>query len=216
MESLLWRLADRFAPAESSYPHVVRPEWFDHAGDLVVANGPVSWETPWYTEGGFRHSIPAGKHPVYVGTYADIRDSSRPDASRYFASLIVIPLAEPAQVVDATWDVEGYDDIHLIEDYAILWGEEAMRASLPFDDGSVPHFFPAVRDAILGKGPYYRRDNWADIVLDAKTGANAFVFPVSAGNVSGYEIVEGEYDEDDIDEDDDRTLLCLVLTACYW
>ena len=70
-----------------------------------------------------------------------------------------------------------------------------MRASLPFSDGNTPHFFPVARDAILAKGPYYRQDNWADVVLDQQTGANAFVFPVSAENVTGCEIVEGEYNE---------------------
>jgi hypothetical protein len=42
--------------------------------------------------------------------------------------VIVIPLAEPARIEAAKWDVDGYGDVHLIEDYAVLWGEEARSA----------------------------------------------------------------------------------------
>src|SRR3954464_3094581 len=70
VEELLWRLVDKYAPAPPAYSMLVRPTWFDHAGDLVVVDGPIAWETPWLTEGGFSHQLPAGTHPVYAGTCA--------------------------------------------------------------------------------------------------------------------------------------------------
>jgi hypothetical protein len=202
VERLLWRLVDKYAPALPAHSGTVRPQWFDRAGDLVVGDGRVSWETPWCTEGGFTHGLPVGSHPVYVGTYAYTPDDWNPDAFRYATSMIVIPLAEPARIEAAKWDVDGYGDVHLIEDYAVLWGEEAMRATLPFGDDLVPHFVHGARDDIVAKGPHHRRANWVEAVLDRETGANAFVFPVGAENVTGYEIVDG-----------DENLLCLVLVT---
>ncbi|MCS7475359.1 hypothetical protein ACFFQW_31335 [Umezawaea endophytica] len=199
VERLLWRLADRFAPSERA-----KPTWFDHAGDLVVANGQVIWETPWETEGGFVHTLPPGAYPVHVGTSAHTPDDRDPDAFRYTTRMLVITLAEPERIVDADWDVEGYDDIHEVEDYAVLWGEEAMRSTLPHPD-KVPAFFHDVRERIETKGPFLRRDNWAEVVLDQETGVNALVFPIIAENLTGYEIV-----------DDEENLLCLVLTEVGW
>jgi hypothetical protein len=196
VQQLLWRLADKYTKRSST----IRPDCFDHAGDLVVADGRVIWETPWHTDGGFTHALPAGPNPIYVGGYADI-DSRHPDESRYFASMVVIPLAEPARIAAADWDVDGYHDVHLLEDFAVLWGEEAMRATLPFE-GDRPSFFPAVQDHILTKGPHYRRDNRVNVVLDAETGLNGLVFPVGSESLSGHEIV-----------DDEGGLLCLVLTT---
>lgn len=198
-EQLLWRLADRLAP----FPNA-KPDWFDHAGDLVVADGPVIWETPWVTEGGFTHRLPAGTYPVHVGTSACTPDDHDPDAFRYTTRMLVVPLADPDRIAQAEWDVECYDDVHMVEDYAVLWGEEAMRATLPHEDG-VPAFFPDVRDRIEAEGPHLRRDNWAEVVLDRDTGVNALVFPVTAENLNGYEIV-----------DDEENLLCLVLTEAGW
>jgi hypothetical protein len=197
VQKLLWRLADEYTKRSDT----VRPDWFDHAGDLVVADGRVTWETPWRTEAGFTHALPAGPHPVYVGSHTVIADHWEPDRFRYFASMVVIPLAEPARIAAAEWDHDGYDDIHLIEDYAVLWGDEAMRATLPFED-DVPSFFPDARDRILAKGPHHRPDNWVDVVLDPETGLNGIVLPVAAENLTGHEIV-----------DDDGTLLCLVLAT---
>jgi hypothetical protein len=197
VRQLLWRLAEKYTRRSST----VRPDWFDHAGDLVVADGRVIWETPWHTEGGFTHALPAGSHPVHVGAYAHIADRWNPDGFRYFASMVVIPLAEPARIAEADWEVHGYDDIHLIEDYAVLWGDDAQRTTYPYED-DVPSFFPAVRDRIMAKGPHYRRDNWANVVLDRETGLNGIVLPVEAECLSGYEIVDGE-----------GNLLCVVLTT---
>ncbi|MBW4717213.1 hypothetical protein [Saccharothrix obliqua] len=187
MEQLLWRLADRYAPA-SLVPHA-RPKRFDHAGDLVVGDGRVSWDTPGWTEGGFSHALPPGTHPVHVGAYTD--------EDRDLVSVVVIPLAEPARIAAARWNRHGYDDIHPVEDYAVLWGEDAMRATLPHEDG-LPSFFPGARDRIAAEGGR----GWPNVVLDRETGANALVFPVEAENVDGHEIT-----------DDDGNLLCLVLTA---
>ena len=199
VEKLLWRLADEYAPSPA-----LKPDWFDRAGDLVVTGGPVVWETPWHTEGGFQHPLPAGTYPVYVGTSTYTPDDRDPDAFRYTTRMVVIPLAGPERIAEADWEVEGYDDIHMVEDYAVLWGEEAMRATLPHEDG-VPAFFPDVRDGIEARGPHLRRDNWAEVVLDRDTGANAFVLPVTAENLTGYEIV-----------DEDENVLCLVLTEVGW
>jgi hypothetical protein len=196
LQQLLSRLADRFMGDEPT-----RPAWFDHAGDLVVAQGRVILETPWRTEAGFTHALPAGPHPVHVGSCAEVADRREPDGVRYSASMVVVPLAEPARIAEADWRVEGYDDIHELEDYAVLWGEEAMRATLPFED-DVPSFFPAVRDHILTKGPHERRDNWVDVVLDPGTGLNGIVVPVADRTLTGYEIV-----------DDAGDLLCLVLAT---
>ncbi|HWO64487.1 MAG TPA: hypothetical protein VNO31_31070, partial [Umezawaea sp.] len=66
-------------------------------------------------------------------------------------------------------------------------------------------FFPDVRDGIEARGPHLRRDNWAEVVLDRDTGANVFVLPVTAENLTGYEIV-----------DEDENVLCLVLTEVGW
>ena len=202
-EELLWRLTDRYAPAPPARSVATRPTWFDHAGDLVVLNGPITWETPWLTEGGFSHDLPAGSHPVHVGSVAHVPDGEDPGAPWVTVTLVVIPLAEPSRIAAANWDVPGYHDVHLIEDYAVLWGEEAMRASLPHDEDGTPAF---VRDApaeIRARGPRHRRDNWTNVVLDGEIGANAFVFPVhDAEYLTGYEIT------------DDGGLLCLVLAAC--
>ncbi|WP_433259873.1 hypothetical protein ACQPZF_21940 [Actinosynnema sp. CS-041913] len=196
MERLLWSLADRYAPA-SQVPHL-RPTWFDHAGDLVVADGRVIWETPWETEAGFSHALPAGAHPVFAGTRVYPQDSG---AVRHVVTMIVIPVAEPARIAAAKWGDPGYDDIHRIEDYAILWGGEARRAA-PQSDDDVPSFFPGARDRITAEGPHRRQDNWVEVVVDRETGVNAFVFPVEAELVDGFEIV-----------DEEENLLCLVLTA---
>ncbi|WP_112267461.1 hypothetical protein [Lentzea terrae] len=185
LEKLLWRLADRYTR--------VRPASFGHAGDLVVLDSPITWETPWRTEGGFNHHLPAGSHPVYVGTTPFIPDGEDPDASWHTVTVVVIPLAEPSAIAAADWNVPGYHDAHFIEDYAVLWGDEAMRASLPHEEDGTPAF---VRTA--------PGDSWTNVVLDRETGANAFVFPVGeAEYVTGHEIV-----------DDQRNLLCLVLVAC--
>jgi hypothetical protein len=200
VERLLWRLADRFAPSER-----MKPDWFDHAGDLVVAGGPVIWDTPWLTEAGFTHTLPPGAHPVYVGTSAHIPDDRDPDAFRYLARMLVIPLAEPARIAGADWeDVDCYDDIHEVEDYAVLWGAEATRAPFPQQDG-VPSFVLEARERIEAKGPFLRRDNWVEVVLDAATGVNALVFPIGTENLNGFEIV-----------DDEENLLCVVLTEVGW
>lgn len=200
VERLLWRLADKYAPAPPAGSGTVRPEWFDHAGDLVVVSGRVTWETPSHTEGGFTHGLPAGSHPVYVGTHADTPDAWNPDAFRYSVSMVVIPLAEPARIEAAKWGDDGYDDIHLIEDYAVLWADEHLYPAHHFDDDHVPDFLHRARDDIAAKGPHYRRAAWVEALLDRDTGANAFVFPVDSENVTGSEIV-----------DDDGNLLCLVL-----
>ncbi|MCS7475357.1 hypothetical protein ACFFQW_31345 [Umezawaea endophytica] len=204
VQRLLWRLADQYTPVERCGPYTVRPTWFDHVGNLEVAGGPVIWETPWRTDGGFMHELAAGSHPVHVGGYARTRDRWNPDSFRYTASMVVIMVAEPERIAEADWDVEGYDDIHHVEDYAVLWGEEAMRASLPLEDG-VPSFIPDVRERIEAKGPFLRRDNWVEAVLDDQAGLNAFVLPIATENLTGYEIV-----------DDEENVLCLVLVACDW
>ncbi|WP_330270490.1 hypothetical protein OG205_24910 [Lentzea sp. NBC_00516] len=203
VEELLWRLADKYAPAPPAYSKVVRPTWFDHSGDLVVVDGPITWETPWLTEGGFSHQLPSGTHPVYAGTCAFPPEDEDPEAFWHTVTMVVIPLAEPCRIEEANWDVAGYHDVHLIEDFAVLWGEEAMRRSLPHvDDAS--SFIRDARDGILAKGPRHRGDNWTNVVVDRETGANAFVFPVHDSEyVTGYEIV-----------DDEGELLCLVLAAC--
>ncbi|MEV0680253.1 hypothetical protein AB0I60_27430 [Actinosynnema sp. NPDC050436] len=195
VQRLLWDLADKYAPAaRASYR---RPERFDHAGGLVVAEGRVKWETPWCTEGGFSHALPAGSHPVYAGSFVGTPDDRDPDGIRHVVGMIVIPLVEPARIAAAKWDDDGYDDIHLIEGYAVLWGGEARRTALPFSDERST-FFAGVRERST-PGPV---GDWVEAVLDRETGANAFVFPVDAENVDGFEIV-----------DDGGTLLCLVLTA---
>lgn len=202
-EELLWRLTDKYAPAPPAYSVASRPTWFDHAGDLVVAHSPITWETPWRTEGGFNHDLPSGSHPVYVGTGPYTPDGEDPGMSWCTVTLVVIPVAEPSRIAAADWNVPGYHDVHLIEDYAVLWGEEAMRASLPHVDGS-PAFVRDARSDIRARGPKQRQDNWTNVVLDPETGANAFVFPVhDAEYLTGYEIV-----------DDEGDLLCLVLAAC--
>ena len=204
VERLLWRLADQYAPAEPTGPFMVRPSWFDHVGDLVVADGPVTWETPWRTDGGFEHDLAAGSHPVYVGGYALPGDRWDPDSFRYFASVVVVLVAEPARIEEADWDVDCYDDVHQIEDVAVLWGEEAGRASGQYEYG-VPSFMRDARDRIASRGPLGRRHNWVPAVLDDETGANGFVLPVETETVTGYEIV-----------DEDEEVLCLVLVACAW
>ncbi|MDX8141704.1 hypothetical protein SK854_06255 [Lentzea sp. BCCO 10_0061] len=204
MEELLWRLADNYAPARPAYSVATRPTWFDHAGDLVVLNSPITWETPWRTEGGFTHRLPVGSHPVHVGSTPFTPDGEDPDASWHTVSMVVIPLAEPSRIAAADWNVPGYDDSHFIEDYAVLWGEEAMRASLPHDADGTPAFVRDARDDIRARGPRQRQDNWTNVVLEQETGANAFVLPVhDADYVTGWEIV-----------DDQSNLLCLVLAAC--
>ncbi|MGX1565175.1 hypothetical protein [Streptomyces sp. NPDC055506] len=203
LEPLLWRLADKYAPAPPAYSVASRPTWFDHAGDLVVVNSPVTWETPWRTEGGFSHRIPAGSHPVYVGSCAYAPHGEDAEGLWLTVTMLVMPLAESSRIEAADWNVPGYHDVHLIEDYAVLWGEEAMRASLPHVDG-LPSFVRDARSDIRARGPRHRPDNWTKTVLDRETGANAFVFPVhDAEYVTGYEIV-----------DDHSNLLCLVLAAC--
>jgi hypothetical protein len=204
VEELLWRLTDKYAPARPAYSVATRPTWFDHAGDLVVLDGPITWETPWRTEGGFTHQLPAGSHPVHVGSGADTPEDEDPAASWHTVTMVVIPLAEASRIAAADWNVPGYHDVHLIEDYAVLWGDEAMRASLPHDDDGTPSFVRNARSDIRATGPRHRQDNWANVVLDRETGANAFVLPVHhAEYVTGYEIV-----------DDEGNLLCLVLAAC--
>lgn len=196
MRQLLWRLADRFVEGP-------QPTWFDHAGDLVVVAGRITWETPGATDGAFYHEIPAGTYPVYVGTNAYARDNWDPDSFRHDARAVVIPLAEPQRIAEADWDeVDGYGDVHLIEDYAVLSDGRAMRAARRGRGDNGPSFFEEACEAIETRGPRFRRDNWVDVVLDEETGANAFVFPVSGDNVDGFEIVDG-----------DENLLCLVLTT---
>jgi hypothetical protein len=204
VERLLWRLADRYTRVTPWGPSTARPTWFDHVGDLVVGNEPVVWETPWCTDGGFQHELPAGSHPVHVGGYPHNDDAWNPDAFRCSASVVVVLVAEPARIAEADWDVEGYDGVHRVEDHAVLWGETAMRATPSHVDG-VPTFVVDARDRIASRGAVARRDNWVEVVLDHGTGANAFVLPVARENVTGYEIV-----------DDDENVLCLVLVACDW
>ncbi|MBB5954337.1 hypothetical protein FHS29_000907 [Saccharothrix tamanrassetensis] len=199
VERLLWGLADKYAPA-ARVPHR-RPKWFDHAGDLVVTDGRVMWETPWVTEGGFTHAFPAGTYPVYAGTSVSNPDDRNRDGIRHVVSMIVIPLAEPARIAEAKWGDDGYDDIHLIEQYAILWARGAVHAALMAHD-DVPSFFPDARDRITAAGAHRRRGNWVEVVMDRETGVNAFVFLVDAENVGGFEIT-----------DEEGNLLCLVLTA---
>ncbi|WP_444947941.1 hypothetical protein [Micromonospora ureilytica] len=203
VEELLWRLVDKYAPAPPAYSMLVRPMWFDHAGDLIVVDGPITWATPWLTEGGFSHQLPAGTHPVYAGTCAFPPQDEDPEAFWHTVTMVVIPLTEPDRIERANWDVAGYHDVHLIEDFAVLWGEEAMRRSLPHVDDASSSVRDA-RDGILAKGPRHRKDNWTTVVVDRETGANALVFPVHDSEyVTGYEIV-----------DDEGELLCLVLAAC--
>ncbi|ACU37779.1 hypothetical protein Amir_3905 [Actinosynnema mirum DSM 43827] len=114
--------------------------------------------------------------------------------------LVVIPFAEPARIAEADWDVEGYGDVHHIEDHAVLREEEASLTAGRATD--LPALVARAREGIRARGPHLRRHNWAELILDAETGANAFVLPVAGDNVTGHEI---------LDEDD--TLLCLVLTT---
>ncbi|MBP2335744.1 hypothetical protein JOF41_001922 [Saccharothrix coeruleofusca] len=194
MRQLLWRLGDRFVDDP-------KPAWFDHAGDLVVVRGEVVWETPDVTDGAVYHELPAGTYPVYVGTNASPGDDWNPDTFRYDVRAVVIPLAEPGRIAEADWDVEDYGGgFQFVEDYAVLWDGQAMRA--PSLTGAASSFFEDARDAIAARGPHFRRDNWATVVLDEETGANAFVFPVSGESVNGYEIL-----------DEDENVLCLVLTT---
>ncbi|MCC9710768.1 hypothetical protein E4N62_39375 [Streptomyces sp. MNU76] len=85
----------------AAYSVAARPTWFDHAGELVVVDGPITWETPWHTEGGFSHRVPAGRHPVYVGCLAYPPDGEDPDALWLTVTMLVIPLAEPARIETA-------------------------------------------------------------------------------------------------------------------
>ncbi|UMP06935.1 hypothetical protein [Amycolatopsis sp. EV170708-02-1] len=166
-------------------------------------DSPVTWETPWRTEGGFTHRLPAGSHPVYVGWCTDAPLGEDSGALWPTVTLVVIPVADPSRIAEADWNVPRYHDVHFIEDYAVLWGEEAMRASLPHVDG-MPSFVRDACEDIRARGPRHRPVAWANVMLDRETGANAFVFPVhNAEYVTGYEIV-----------DDKGDLLCLVMAAC--
>ncbi len=193
VRALLHDLAGKFG-------RTTAPTWFDHAGELVVGGGHVIWETPDLTDGGFTHHLPAGRHPVHLGTTARPEDPWDPDSFRHTVDLVVIPLAEPARIAEADWDVEDYGDIHLIEDHAVLWEEEASLTAGRSTD--LPALIARAREDIRARGPHLRRHNWAELLLDAETGANAFVLPVSGTNVTGYEI-----------RDETDTLLCLVLTT---
>jgi hypothetical protein len=164
MEKLLWRLTDKYAPAPPAYSVASRPTWFDQAGDLVVLNSPITWETPWLTEGGFSHQLPAGSHPVYVGSGAYAPLDEDPDVFWPSVTLVVIPLAEPSRIAAADWNVPGYHDVHLIEDYAVLWGDEAMRASLPHDVDGTPSFVRDARSDIRAGGPQDRQGYWKNVL----------------------------------------------------
>ncbi|MFG1643329.1 hypothetical protein ACGFMK_23795 [Amycolatopsis sp. NPDC049252] len=202
MAPLLWRLADRFTRGGEDCPgFVARPDWFDHAGNLVVVDGTVRWNTPG-VQGGFCHSVPVGTHPVYVGTYTFGQDDWKPDEIRYFTSVLVIPFAGPARIDAAQWD-EGYDDHQELEDYAVLCDDRADgKVEHPGPAGE-PSLFEQARDRIRADGPRYRRHNWVDQVVDPATGANAMIFPADAEAVYGIEA-----------EDENGELLCLVFTAC--
>ena len=195
---LLWSVADRFTGSAPECPtNMRRPDWFDRAGDLVVVDGWVSWVSPG-TDMTFRHSVPPGTHPVYVGTFAAAGSNWEPDGIRYHASMIVLPLADPARIAAAEWD-EGYDDYQPLEDYAVLWDDKAQHAA------TEPAFLPAATDRILTEGRHYRRANWANVVLDEATGANAMVFPAAGEAVEGYEA-----------RDSDGDLTCLVFLGCHF
>jgi hypothetical protein len=199
---LLWRLADRFTGRAPAVPTTMRrPSWFDRAGDLVVVDGTVSWQSPG-VDGGFCHSVPPGTHPVYVGTFAGIEDDWQPDGIRYHASMIVLPLAEPARIASAEWD-EGYDDYQALEDYALLWDSRAERAAVYA--GGQPTLFPAARNRILTEGRHYRRANWVNQVVDEASGANVLVVPAAGEAVYGYEA-----------RDSDGDLTCLVFLGCWF
>jgi hypothetical protein len=202
MEPLLWRLADRFiGRASTSTYGKSRPEWFDHAGNLVVVDGWVSWSSPGFLQGCFSHGAPAGTYPVYVGTYA-AGDRWNPDDLRYYAGMIVVPFAEPARIAAAEWD-EGYDDWQGMEDYCLLWDGRAQRAATyPGGGSEEPTFLPEAKDSIRTHGSLSRRQNWVDVVVDESTGANAMVFPVGHESVNGMEA-----------RTEDGTLTCLVFTA---
>lgn len=199
---LLWQLADRFTGRAPVNPtNMGRPDWFDRAGDLVVADGTVSWVSPG-VQGAFCHSVPPGTHPVYVGTYASTGNDWQPDGIRYHASMIVLPLAEPARIASAEWD-EGYDDYQPLEDYALLWDSRAERAAEY--SGGEPTFLPAARDRILTEGRHFRRANWVDLVVDEASGANVLVVPATGEAVSGYEA-----------RDSDGDLTCLIFLGCWF
>jgi hypothetical protein len=170
-------------------------EWFDRAGDLVVVDGNVSWTTPG-TDGNFHHEVPPGTHPVYVGTFGSVEDDWSPDGIRYRTSMIVIPFAEPARIADAEWG-DGYDDHQELGDYALLWDSRAGHA------GDENTLLSTASERILTEGPFHRRHNWVDVVVDQDSGANAMVFLTSGEAVQGIEA-----------RDDDEELLCLMFIGC--
>lgn len=194
MDRLLRRLADQFTGPSGEVPGVRAPEWFDRAGDLVVVDGNVSWTSPG-SEGGFHHEMPPGTYPVYVGTFGYVEDAWHPDGIHYRTSMIVIPFAEPARIGAAEWG-DGYDDYQQLDDYALLCDGRAGHAA---DDS----LLAAATERILAEGPFHRRHNWVDVVVDQPSGANVMVFPASGEAVQGIEA-----------RDDDDELLCLMFVGC--
>lgn len=181
-------------------PSVYPPDRIDRVGDLVVVDNVITWFNPEHTrQGGFIHRVPDGTHPVYAaGTLLDTPYDTVPQ--RYCVNSLLISFVEPERLTMPNWDW-GYDDTsQQLEDYACLMSDRACRATQEDPQNAA---IARARETLLADRTRTSRDNWTNDVVDPETGANMLAFPVTDGNVCGF---EARNDEDE--------LLAVYLVNC--
>ncbi|ONK13549.1 hypothetical protein [Streptomyces sp. MP131-18] len=160
------------------------PDRVDRAGDLVVVGNKVVWLTPELgCEGGFRHLVPDGTYPVYAAGYLSGAYGDEPE--RYCVNVLFIPLVERARLTAPSWNW-GYGGVSQeLGEYACLM---SWRASQVTREDPRNEAIARARNALLADQARTRNDNWANEIVDPKTGANVLAFPVQDdGSVCGFE-----------------------------